>query len=219
MFQKLFNHFYSKSKPSNSDKFSGLEVAFECGGKRFYKWVDERDIPVERFLAGLDVYEELEFRMTREYLDSLFTTVVELANKGRLVQIANLITEAQKRLEHVAHAPLMYKLASVLYVAEDEDLYKYSLQYAGQKIQFWQEHEEDVNAFFLRLPIKDLIPLKDSSPIDLKKYSKAQAENESRVLNYHLSLLSEASKSEDLKNTLLTLMSQNEAFKRFLNSE
>lgn len=185
---------------------TGLEFLFECGGKRYYHYPDELLLPVERALTANDVYAELEMRIERNYLEVLLRDSLDLLNQGKIIEAGVLLKYAQQRLEHITHRDLLYKLASVLYIEENEDPRSYSLAYNENKIAHWKAHSQDIDAFFLEKPIGALIPYFATSEQDLKTYSQMQGESLRQMYAYHLRLLSHSSASEDSRATLQLLM-------------
>lgn len=178
-----------------------LQFAFVCGGKRYYRFASEMDLPVERALAAKDVFAELEQGISREYLENLFETCEKLLDKGKLTQTAQLLGLAQSRLKHITNALLLYKLASVFYVEEGENPYSYDVALEEQKINNWLKNK-DVESFFLQKPIGNYLPSFGSLGMSLRTYFKAQGEELSRALQFHLSLLDETAENKTLKSSL-----------------
>jgi len=163
--------------------------------------------PVERALSATDIYAELEAKMSREYLIALFEELENSLNEGKLTTAVQTLNFAKQRLTHVTHLGLMYKLASVLYIAEDEDPNRYSLSEGEAKIEFWKANK-GVKAFFLNLPIGELIPFSDSSEMSLESYTKAQLEAWQREKSYQelTKDMSWTGGEKDKANTLLSVL-------------
>jgi|AntAceMinimDraft_13_1070369.scaffolds.fasta_scaffold35055_2 hypothetical protein len=169
--------------PAKKPTTLGLKFAFTCGGKNFYHFEDELHYPVERALSATDIYAELEAKMSREYLIALFDELEGYLNSGKLTSAVQTLLFAKDRLTHVTHLGLMYKLASVLYIGEDEDPNRYSLSEGEAKIAFWKKHK-GVKDFFLSLPIGELLPSFASSEMNLESYTQAQMESLGREESY-----------------------------------
>lgn len=195
----------------------GCEFAFEVGGKKYYKYSNELNIPVERALSAMDIYAELENKISNDYLRTLFGTITELCNTGKLVQIANLVNFANERLNDITHLDLMYKLASVIYIEIGEDYKVYDMAFNEKKIAFWKQHRKEVDTFFLPMPIGQWLPYLQSLETTLKDYSQMQAEEWERIFNYHTQLLSEVNDKSEWLNTLNLLKQKNSQLKNFLN--
>lgn len=193
---KDFLGFCKKKTTSN-----GLIFAFACGGKRYYRFASEMDLPVERALAAKDIFAELEQGVTNEYLQDLFETCEKLLDKGKLAQTAQLLGLAKSRLKHISNGLLLYKLASVFYVEEFENPYSYNVALEERKIKNWLNNKE-VDSFFLQKPISDYLPSFGSLEMSLKTYFRSQGEELSRALRFHLSLLDETAENNTLKKSL-----------------
>jgi hypothetical protein len=189
-------------------------LAFELGGKKFYCFDDEFKIPAGRALVALDVYEELNCKVDRLYLETLFESLVTLMNKGDLVQSAKLVGMAQARMANITNVDLLYKLASVRFFSDGENPYETSMQEVEKKIKFFKENSESVDAFFLRIPMAEFLPYGGLSDTNLQDYSEVQAKELSQMLELHLSILSDNPNAKDL---LTKLQSQIEAIRQSKN--
>jgi hypothetical protein len=91
-------------------------------------------------------------------------------------------------------------LASVVYFDSSESPYKYDYKYGIEKIRRFKK--ADVDAFFLRIPIKNYLPFKDISADDLRTYIAVG----NQVNLVHLKTLSQnLSKSESKEGLLREL--------------
>jgi hypothetical protein len=137
-----------------------IELAFVSGGKPYYKFVNEQNIPVMRAFKAMDVYNELEMRIDREYLLAFFKTtrkILEHRTKLDLPAIVQLIVAAEGKMKHITNIDTLYRLASVLYIAENEDPYNWDYEFAEKKIEHWRKNS-DVESFFLHSPMSDFLP-------------------------------------------------------------
>jgi len=148
-----------------------ISYAFNVGGKDFYNFTDSFNIPCERALDAIDIYEEMSMRCTRDFLVAHVKAVKNIltSNKIDIFEIHKLVTQLEERLELIVYPKLIKKLASVYYFDESENPYKYDAKYAEVKIKLWDE--EKLEDFFLLQPIQKLIPSYDISGIDLETYS------------------------------------------------
>jgi len=209
MFKSLLNRVFWRFKPKPKLP-QGLRFAFMCGGKRYYTFLSEMDLPVERALAAKDVYAELEQGLSRKYLETLFETCEQLLDKGKIVQTSQLLGIAKNKIRYISNALLLYKLASVMYVEENEDVYRYDFVLEEKKIENWLKNK-DVESFFLQEPLKRYLPHFESLGVSIKTYFKAQGEELVRAYKYHLSLLDDKPENETLRNSIkqqLALASQ-----------
>jgi hypothetical protein len=193
------------------------EVVFEVGGRRFYRYINELEIPVQRALCASDFYTELEQKVEKDYLEVLFEAVLECINANKITDVVILVKEAKSRLTHITHLGLMYKLASVVYIEEGENPETFDIVFAEKKIAFWQEHAKDVDAFFLQMPIGAYIPYLQELGQSLQSYSQMQAMDIKQTYE-HLSQAISGTKSESaLKEKLQKLIEQNDLLANFVN--
>lgn len=127
-----------------------VELAFTIAGKKFYRFANEFNMPTCRYQAYVDVVEEIDQRVDREYLGVLFTALEDACNTGRIIDIAHMISIAKQKLEQVSHYSMLYKLAAVIYFEKSENLSRYDALTAARKIDFWRENQEGIDSFFCR---------------------------------------------------------------------
>ncbi len=195
--------------PSNE-----VKLAFVHEGVEYFSFVNEQNMPAERAFSAMDVYEELNQRITSEYLKVLFEGLLTACNKGDLVKVANLVTFAQQRTTHITNIEILYKLASVLYFTKEENCYRYDREYNEKKITAWKK-SNDIDAFFLATPIKDFLPSFDGSSLNTLLYTQIQNKELLSNMNDLLSLLSDHGSD---KGILQSLTSQREALMKWNDS-
>lgn len=215
---RLFGAFGTKKAVFSHRANSELEFVFRSGGVDFFKYRDNFSIPADRALSATDIYEELNQRISRDYLKELFESITLMLDKGKLVNAASMIKMAQSRLEHIANAQLLMKLATVVYIAEWENAERFSLSDAEKKIAHWQEHE-DVNDFFLRQPIVSYLPFTASSKMSSQTYLVQQNKEVERQLTFHLQSLSETNANSDLLSSVKLQLERTKQLTRFLQQE
>ncbi|WP_148038835.1 hypothetical protein [Proteiniphilum sp. X52] len=126
-----------------------IEEAFEVGGVKYYRFSDVFQLPYERGLMALAVYEEVRMRCTREYLEKHVEACRELLHDSKIdIYKLNLINEQLgDRLNLAFDAEHLYKLASVVFFDEKENPALYEADYCAKKIEHWKKHK-DLTAFF-----------------------------------------------------------------------
>ncbi len=212
---KILFPFLFKTRFNLKESDHELVEAFTSGGITYWMFPNEQKIPVERAMAALDIYAEIEQKLDKEYLETLFASVRESCNKGDLVAVSDMIKFAQQRMAHITNVGLMYKLASVLYVDKNENVYAYDYEYNEAKIARWRK-AEDIESFFLKTPMSGLLPSFNGSSLSLKTYSKVQESELITQLKGHLQILSEDKQNKDLVSKLRSRITTLESL---LNSE
>lgn len=153
--------FFKKgNKNKTSFTSSNLALAFTCGGENFYEFKDEVQLPVDRAFEAMQIYEMLEWKCTREYLiahtQAIRNKVNARSNEMQSYEISIMNEDLSARLEFAFEPELLYQLASVVYLAKDEDPYSYNSKLGAEKIQFWKEN--NFMATLKKKPLKELIP-------------------------------------------------------------
>lgn len=178
-----------------------VEECFSHAGIVYYKFVNEFNIPYERAMAALDIYTELEQRADAKYTKTAFESIIEYLKKGDNINAGLVATFAIQRMDNICNADLMYKLAAVLYFDASENPYKYNPEYADKKAKSWKK-DKDIEAFFLKTPLANLIPSFNSLEINIQNYTEAKRKEMLQTLKFHLSNLSVNSSNKEMISTL-----------------
>ena len=126
-----------------------IEYAFTSGGRKYYQFADISNLPYERGLTAMQVYNEVEMRCSRKFLE-YFTEAMEKCLHAKEINIydINALNEMLKqRLSLRADVELLYKLASVAFFDSSENPCVYEPAYAEKKIARWRK-DQKVAAFF-----------------------------------------------------------------------
>lgn len=168
-----------------------VELAFISDGVEYFHFTDTFNIPCERGLDALAVYEEMNMRCTREYLlahTEAFDKIFKTQGSINITEIIQLNNHLKERLQFIHHPEIIYKLASIMYFDKSESPYRYDNKYAEEKIKKWKKQK--MMDFFLLLPIKNLIPSLQQSEQDfdiisqvMQKMDKAHLENLISILS------------------------------------
>lgn len=182
-----------------------VQFAFELDGVKYYEIPGVLNIPFNRGLAAADIYEEVNMRVTREYLTAHVTAVGEMLNdpkKFNLIKLVEFYKDLQERLEWIVSPETIYKLASVVYFDENEDPKDYNYTYNIDKINKWKKHK--VDSFFLQKPIKKLIPHSELSDSDLIRHIETAMKLEKIQAESVLEMLSNKNLTKDFYRILLS---------------
>jgi hypothetical protein len=147
--------------------------AFTIAGVDYYQFDDTFNLPYERGLMALAIYEETRMNCNREYLEAHAEAMHDLlhSNKVDIYKINQLNEQMKERLNISFNTSLLYKLASVVFFDKKENPSLYEPEYCEKKIAFWKEHK-GVTDFFLQKPLVDLIPFLQNVDFDLETYSE-----------------------------------------------
>lgn len=154
-----------------------IEPAFEIAGISYYRFNDVFQIPYERGLMALAIYEETRMRCSREYLAKHVEICRELLHSTRvdIFKINQLNEQLNERLTLILDTDLLYKLSSIVFFDAKENPALYEADYCQKKIEFWKKHK-GVADFFLQKPLLELIPYLENVDLDLNIYSQINKE-------------------------------------------
>lgn len=139
--------------------------AFTLNGVKYLMFDDTFKVPSGRGLCALTIYEEFNMRCTREYLQAHVRAVELILSDPKKINInalAIIHRNLKERLDLAMFPDHVYKLASVIFFDETESPYSYDYKYNNQKIEKWKANGGSLD-FFLKTPLKDLIPFSLSS--------------------------------------------------------
>lgn len=188
-----------------------IKEAFACGGEIYYAYDDIFNVPYERAMVALNFYEELRMRTTKDFLLLHVKAVEDILSHPKKIdlgQIAILNRQLKERLEWIVEPDLVYKLASVVFFDKNESPTNYDYKYGQQKIKKWKK-SEDINAFFLRMPIQKLVPFLQDCEVDFLLYSKVlEKMSTAHLANISTSLSEETMKAGSVKDLISRLETQ-----------
>lgn len=119
-----------------------------------------------------NILQEVNLRMDRERLLMYIERIIsELDGTRSVINVGNALAFLghMKTMGQMAFEPdTVYRLASVLFFDDTEDLRTWDKKYNEKKIAGWRE--DGTLDFFYNKPFKELIGLKDISETDLKLY-------------------------------------------------
>lgn len=150
-----------------------IKHAFSVAGVDYYQYDDIFNLPYERGLMALGIYEEARMNCSKEFLEKHVEVCRELLRSRNIdiYKINQLNEQLSERLSMSFNTTLLYKLASVVFFDKNENPSLYEPDYCDKKIQFWKEHK-GVTDFFLQKPLVELIPFLQNVDFDLETYSK-----------------------------------------------
>ncbi|HMX02956.1 MAG TPA: hypothetical protein PJ995_21645 [Cyclobacteriaceae bacterium] len=154
-----------------------VSVAFVSGGREYFSLDTIYNLPYQRGLAAVRVYEEMKMKCDYDFLkahceavNNIFTESKKLGFE-EMTKIKRLNDYLIERLNIAVDPDMMYKLAAVVFFDKTESPFIYDSEYAKKKIAHWKKHD-DVNDFFLQQPLQKLIPFLRSPEINLQTYSE-----------------------------------------------
>lgn len=177
-----------------------IEYAFTCGGTKYYRFADITNLPYERGLMALQVYNEVDMRCSRQFLLHYADTIDQLLHQPQIdiFKINQLNEILKQRLTLIADTDLLYRLAAVCFFDKTENPAVYEPDYAEKKIAKWRK-DKGVHDFFTQMPLLELMPFLQNVDTDLDTYS-AMCDELNKIHSECLRLASSASKSTNTNN-------------------
>lgn len=108
-------------KYSDIDEMAKLEFAFsDSKGKKYYKYIREDFLPLERYEQLQIRLLEMESRISRESLLEFSKVLKKYAENKDFIRVALLIGQLEERLNLIYDPELMMRLLSGIYIREDQ---------------------------------------------------------------------------------------------------
>lgn len=172
--------------PANNNQIN-FEIAFTLAGRNYYWVPDQTEIPAGRGLAALAIYEEMRMGVTKEYLELHCKAVKELLSQRKidLTTLALIHNNLSQRAQLMILPDYVYKLASVVFIEQNESPFTYDWRLNQEKIELFKQHGD--LSFFLTTPLRNLIPHLTLPENDIEKYLQAV----DRVDKLHQQILSD----------------------------
>lgn len=174
--KKFFKRNVNKTNIYHPDFEDKIETSFVAGGKQYYRFTRESVMPWGRYMIMQDYLAAQALRLTPELLKKYMANLKKVLNGSKgVIELGNafkIVGQIESRLELAFETETTYKLASVLFFDDSEDLYKYDKAYNDKKIAAWKE-AKSVD-FFYTMPMSGFLGLSDSSPADLRTFMGAQ---------------------------------------------
>lgn len=150
-----------------------IELAFEAGGKKFYRFADQYKMPTGRYKFIVAATREVDMRMSiellHEYINNLKTCLKGEKGKVDLETAWKTIFNIETRISLAFEPNTVKKLASVVYFTDTEILTTWDkVKDGSEKVKFWDRY--NCLDFFLTRPISELLRLSDSSLTSLETY-------------------------------------------------
>ena len=194
------NPVYNLKHPDIAHK---VEVAFEAGGRSFYRFIDDHQIPAGRYKYIYAALREVDLRMSLDTLKGFVAEIRKILNGGdkknsiSLESLWKVVWNMESRLDLAFEPASVARLSAVIFFDETEDLMTYDRNKGAEKVAFWEKH--NVRDFFLTMPIVELLGLRNISATSLEQYIQ-ESQALLQDLTFDLQNQSSESSSESGKN-------------------
>jgi hypothetical protein len=206
LLEKIKLTWRNKTKGPFSQTKHIIKYAFTSGGVDYYEFDTTANLPWKRGLKFLSIYNEMDMRCDRFYLQKHTEAMENILTGGKkigldeLIKIRQLNSQMKERLEWIYQEDLVYKIASVVFFDAQENPDDWEWKYALEKIERWKK-DGDAGSFFLHEPIRRLIPFLSDSRANFQTYSEAQREIDKAQLENIYAMLSEKANASSVNFT------------------
>ena len=175
LFKKQFLTLCQREQSKKRTGFEKLKFAFtDSNGMKYYKYIDEFDIPLMRKAEIQVGLAHLDMGMSKKELHSQLNVIETAINSGRkpdFVMIGHTVREIKAREDMIIHPEIMMELVSLMYVREDENPAEVDNDIQEAKIkQFIKDGKDLLYVFFYSAGLSESIPYLTKLEKDWKQY-------------------------------------------------
>lgn len=150
-------------------------------GNQYYEFVNIADMPETRRMEYNSLREEAVMGISRELLINIFDGIITANDNNEKSKVGTEAFLAKDMLRNITSKEILYKMASLMYFTEDEDISLYDLDYNNEKIKLFKRVENQ-GFFFGRLLDNGLKNTGDPLRADIQKYLKESEVKEKAYL-------------------------------------
>jgi hypothetical protein len=193
------------------ERWSQIEYAFTSGGKHYFRFSAEVNIPFQRAIAAKDILTEelwqIDPNVLRGWTESLVGIITNPKSTPdkKIYEVTVMASRLKEQMDISFSLVRQLKLATVVYFDEQENPLDYQYPYNKTKMEHWMKHN-DVQGFFLNLPQYLLLPSGKELAQNFPIYLQAESGNLQNLLKHIIGNLPSDDSSKDLKNALLGQM-------------
>lgn len=151
-------------------------------GRRYYAYDDDNQIPIKRLSAIQEAHMELSRSLTANelsmFLDAMDTALNDIVKpQGKkitgLPRLGHILGEMRLRNDQLIHEEILFKLAAILYIREDEDPAIVDMDVLEQKIkQFRKDAAGGLHDFFYQDGLRRYMPFANMSKAEWEEHLK-----------------------------------------------
>ena len=170
--------FNRQSKPIEKYKLDWCFI--DSNGKRYYKFIDDMEMPVERYGQIQRLLVELSNCISGPELTMFLSKIMEHLDPGgeagehkkvRIGEALHLVREMQLREELLLHPDIMMELIAANFIREDENPAKWDEELHQEKIvQFKKDSQTGLYDFFHNAGLRELTPFAGLSEAEWLTY-------------------------------------------------
>lgn len=193
------------------ERWDQIEYVFTSGGKPYFKFNSEVNIPFQRAVAARDIMTEELWQINPDQLKAWNEGLIQVLTDDKkkhdkkLFEIGVLAHRLKEQLDMSFSLTRQLKLASVLYFDEDENPLDYQYPYNNEKIRHWMANN-DVPDFFIQLPEYALMPSGRELTENFPTYLQGETMARLKDLTHIISIMSMDNSDNDTMRDLQSQM-------------
>ena len=160
-----------------------LREVLRKNGNVFFEYVNNLELPAKRAIAAEVAVREATMNMTSEVLVELIDKMIELAEKGKIVDLFAILKEMKTRIQYISEEETLRKLATVYFVMNNEDESSYIREEQQKKIDVWKA-DQDLGDFFLQKAYDLTMSYSATSKVDIITYLKKYEADIKKIEKY-----------------------------------
>jgi len=146
--------------------------------KSYYEWADVFNEPALRALTALDLYSDMERKISGEQCIQIFQKIQALCNahspeRNTILEIYHLAQVSLEKCAWLVNTDLVWRLAACVYFDETENPLEHDQAYGDVKIALWKK-DLGITELVKKKSFRDFFPFLNTLNIDLKTLSAVQ---------------------------------------------
>jgi hypothetical protein len=193
------------------ERYDQIEYAFTSGGRNYFKFSTEVNIPFQRAVAAKEILTEqlwqIDPKVLAGWIEGLVGLLTDEKKKAdkKLLEAGVMAYRLKEQMELSYSLTRQLKLATVLYFDEQENPLDYQYPYNKAKLEWWTKHN-DIADFFLNLPEYLYHPSGIELAQNFQSYLQAEVKQQISLLKHIIGNLPSDDSGNALRTELLGQM-------------
>lgn len=168
------------TKYKTGSKIPMVEIFTDKFGNPWYQYENNLTMPAKRAIAAEVATRFADMNLTKPIFRKLVEQMKKYANEGNIVDMFNLLSEIEFRLDYLGEEKTMTELGICYFCIEGEDETDFSEVWNKKKREIL-EQDSDSQAFFLSMAYQHTINYSNISEVDILAYLKENKIEDQRI--------------------------------------
>lgn len=161
-------------------KIPMVEIFTDKFGNPWYRYDNNLTMPAKRAIAAEVATRFADMNLTKPIFRKLVDQMKKYANEGNIVDMFNLLSEIEFRLDYLGEEKTMTELGICYFCIEGEDETDFSEVWNKKKREIL-EQDSNSQAFFLSMAYQHTINYSNISEVDILGYLKENKIEDQRI--------------------------------------